>query len=116
MRVGPGIETLRALPDDPPVDFAFVDADKPGYPSYYEELLRLMRPGALMVLDNVLLGGRVLEPDDESSRVMADLNERIARLWAMVADLDPELARRLSRYQRPAGGEADPDGAASPER
>ena len=45
-----------------------------------------------------------------------DLNERIARLWAMVADLDPELARRLSRYQRPADGEADPDGAAGPER
>ena len=45
-----------------------------------------------------------------------DLNERIARLWAMVADLDPELARRLSRYQRPPGGQADPDGAADPGR
>jgi len=45
-----------------------------------------------------------------------DLNERIARLWAMVADLDPELARRLSRYQRPSGGQADPEGAADPGR
>jgi caffeoyl-CoA O-methyltransferase len=79
MRVAPAIETLRALDADPPVDFAFVDADKTGYPDYYEELLRLMRPGALMVLDNVLLGGRVLEPgDDETGRTMHALNERIA--------------------------------------
>jgi hypothetical protein len=41
-----------------------------------------------------------------------DLNERIARLWGMVADLDPELARRLSRYQRASGGQADPGGGA----
>jgi caffeoyl-CoA O-methyltransferase len=80
IRVAPAIETLRSLPADPPVDFAFVDADKPGYADYYEELLRLMRPGALMVLDNVLLGGRVLDPgDDESARAMHALNERIAR-------------------------------------
>jgi hypothetical protein len=39
------------------------------------------------------------------------LNERIARLWAMIADLDPELARRLARYQRPPDGQAGPDGA-----
>ena len=44
------------------------------------------------------------------------LNERIARLWGMVADLDPELGRRLARYQRPADGQADPDGAAGPGR
>jgi caffeoyl-CoA O-methyltransferase len=79
IRVAPAIETLRTLPREPPVDFAFVDADKTGYPDYYEELLRLMRPGALMVLDNVLLGGRVLEPgDDEAARTMHPLNERIA--------------------------------------
>src|SRR5438874_11350685 len=79
IRVAPAIETLRALPADPPVDFAFVDADKPGYSDYYEELLRLMRPGALMLLDNVLLGGRVLDPgDDESARAIDALNERIA--------------------------------------
>ena len=79
IRVAPAIETLRELSGDPPVDFAFVDADKPGYSEYYEELLRLMRPGALMVLDNVLLGGRVLDPgDDESAVAMDALNERIA--------------------------------------
>jgi caffeoyl-CoA O-methyltransferase len=78
IRVGPGIETLRSLSGDPPVDFAFVDADKPGYGAYYEELLRVMRPGALMVLDNVLLAGRVLDPQDESAQAMAALNDRIA--------------------------------------
>ncbi|MFL5884827.1 MAG: O-methyltransferase [Thermoleophilaceae bacterium] len=79
VRLAPAIETLRSLPADPPIDFAFVDADKPAYAEYYEELLRLMRPGALMVLDNVLLGGRVLDPgDDESARAMEALNRRIA--------------------------------------
>jgi predicted O-methyltransferase YrrM len=79
IRVAPAIDTLRSLTGDPPVDFAFVDADKTGYAGYYEELLRLMRPGALMVLDNVLLGGRVLDPSvDDSARAMAALNERIA--------------------------------------
>ena len=78
IRVAPAIETLRSLSGDPPVDFAFVDADKPGYDAYYEELLRLMRPGALMVLDNMLLGGRVLAPEDDASVAMAALNEKIA--------------------------------------
>jgi caffeoyl-CoA O-methyltransferase len=79
VRVGPGIETLKELSGDPPVDFAFVDADKPGYAAYYEELLRVMRPGALLLLDNVLLGGRVLDPgDDESAQAMDALNKRIA--------------------------------------
>src|SRR3954453_1080213 len=79
IRVAPAIETLRSLPADPPIDFAFVDADKPGYAGYYEELLRLMRPGGVMLLANVLLGGRVLDPgDDESARAMDALNESIA--------------------------------------
>jgi caffeoyl-CoA O-methyltransferase len=78
IRLAPAIETLRSLTGDPPVDFAFVDADKPGYSSYYEELLRVMRRGALMVLDNVLLGGRVLHAEDDPARAMVELNKRIA--------------------------------------
>ncbi len=46
IRVGPAIETLRAMPDDEPFDFAFIDADKAGYPDYYEECLRLVRARA----------------------------------------------------------------------
>ncbi len=80
MRVGPAIDTLRSLPPDEGIDFAFVDADKPGYPDYYEELLARLRPGGLLMLDNVLLGGRVLDPpeDDDSARAMAALNDRIS--------------------------------------
>jgi caffeoyl-CoA O-methyltransferase len=80
IRVGPAIETLRGLPKSEPFDFAFVDADKEGYPGYYEEGLRLLRSGGLLLLDNVFMGGRILDPDadDEPMSVVRDLNDRIA--------------------------------------
>lgn len=80
IRRGPALETLRSLPGEPAFDFAFVDADKVGYADYYEEVLRLLRPGGLCLLDNVLLSGRVLDPDDadESALAMAQLNATIA--------------------------------------
>lgn len=62
---------------------------------------------------------RAIDDLAEASRagaVLGQLNERIARLWSMVADLDPELYRRLARYQRPADGQADPDGTVDPGR
>jgi caffeoyl-CoA O-methyltransferase len=61
-RTGPAIDTLRQLPPGPALDFAFIDADKEGYRSYYEQLVPRLRPGGLIVLDNVFLGGRVLDP------------------------------------------------------
>jgi caffeoyl-CoA O-methyltransferase len=78
VEVGPALESLAAMPADPPVDFAYVDADKIGYPAYYDALLPRVRPGGVIVLDNTLLGGRVLDPQDERSRAMAALNQRIA--------------------------------------
>jgi caffeoyl-CoA O-methyltransferase len=80
MRVGPGLDTLRSLSEDGAFDFAFVDADKQGYPEYYEECLRLLRPRGLMMIDNVLMRGQVLDPgpDDESARAIAKLNDAIA--------------------------------------
>ena len=80
VRVGPGLETLRSLSDDGSFDFAFIDADKQGYPEYYEECLRLLRPRGLLMIDNVLLSGRVMDPgpDDESARSIAKLNDAIA--------------------------------------
>ena len=80
MRVGPALETLRALPSGEDVDFAFVDADKVSYRDYYEELLARLRRGGLMMLDNVLLGGRVLEAGegDASALAMRSLNDAIA--------------------------------------
>jgi caffeoyl-CoA O-methyltransferase len=79
IRVGPALDTLRSLPAGPAFDFAYLDADKTGYPDYYEELVQRLRPGGLLAIDNVLLGGRVVDPpaDDESAAAMAQLNDRI---------------------------------------
>ena len=79
LRIGPAEETLRAMPAQEAYDFAFIDADKPGYATYFEECLARLRTGGLIALDNVLLSGRVLDPppDDESARSMASLNDRL---------------------------------------
>jgi caffeoyl-CoA O-methyltransferase len=80
-RVAPAAETLASIEEDGAFDFAFIDADKVGYPAYVEECLRLLRPGGLIMLDNVLLGGRVLDPppEDDSAQVMNELNDRLLR-------------------------------------
>jgi len=77
--LGPGTETLRALPVEPLFDFAFIDADKPNYTNYYEEIVRRLRPGGLLAVDNVLWGGSVLDPsrEDPSVRAIRALNEHI---------------------------------------
>jgi caffeoyl-CoA O-methyltransferase len=80
LRIAPAVETLRTLPTEPYLDFAFIDADKTGYPSYVEEVLPRLRPGGLMVLDNMLRSGHVLDPEDDSDRAIAELND------ALVAD------------------------------
>ncbi len=77
IRVGPAKESLEAIPAGPAFDVAFIDADKPGYPEYYELVLERMRPGGLVLLDNMLQGGRVVAPDTESARVIDELNRRI---------------------------------------
>jgi caffeoyl-CoA O-methyltransferase len=78
IQIGPALPALERLPETPHVDLAYVDADKTGYPDYYEALVPRLRPGGLLVLDNMLRGERVLDPQDESTRITADLNERIA--------------------------------------
>ena len=77
IRVGPAIETLRAMPDGQTIDFAYLDADKTGYPDYYEELVTRLSPGGLLAIDNVFLGGEILQPEREAAVVMAELNDRI---------------------------------------
>ncbi|ROP34286.1 caffeoyl-CoA O-methyltransferase [Couchioplanes caeruleus] len=79
LRIAPAIETLRALPRDPVVDFAFIDADKTGYLAYYEELVPRLRSGGLIVLDNVLQGGRVVADGPQSESVVAirEVNDRV---------------------------------------
>jgi caffeoyl-CoA O-methyltransferase len=77
IRVGPAKASLEAVPAEPSFDFAFIDADKPGYPDYYELVLARMRKGGLILLDNMLQDGRVVAPETESARVIDDLNRRI---------------------------------------
>ena len=78
IRRGPALESLAAL--DGPYDLVFIDADKTGYPDYFEAALAKLSDQGLIVLDNTLRGGTVLAPDpaDEASIVMADLNNRLA--------------------------------------
>jgi predicted O-methyltransferase YrrM len=82
LRLGPAAETLDELLADGEgtYDFAFVDADKSGYDGYYERLLRLVRPGGLIVLDNMLRRGDVLspDPDDHDTQAIRALNEKLA--------------------------------------
>jgi caffeoyl-CoA O-methyltransferase len=78
-RVGPALESLRAMDRSEQFDFAFIDADKTEYPAYFEETLARTRPNGLIALDNTLRGGSVLEPgDSEAARVTAELNDRLA--------------------------------------
>ena len=67
LRIAPALETLEALRGGELFDFAFIDADKPSYPEYWEAVVELVRPGGLIVIDNVLYGGEVVEPrpDDD---------------------------------------------------
>ncbi len=79
IQVGPAIATLRALPAEPFFDFAYLDADKTGYPEYYEELIPRLSRNGLLAIDNVLMSGRVLQPDPEDAGALAvaALNDRI---------------------------------------
>jgi caffeoyl-CoA O-methyltransferase len=80
--LAPALQTLRArlsAGEHAQHDFAFIDADKTGYAAYYEHALILLRPGGLILLDNVLRGGRVLDPgpDDADTRAIIALNEKL---------------------------------------
>ncbi|MFF4606146.1 O-methyltransferase [Streptomyces sp. NPDC001339] len=62
LRIAPALETLRAMPAQPHIDLAYLDADKGGYIAYWEELVPRMRPGGMIVADNVLNAGKVVDP------------------------------------------------------
>ena len=77
IHLGPALETVERLEGD--FDLVFIDADKAGYPAYYEALVPRLSPHGLMVLDNTLWSGRVAEPDDSpETRMFVELNDRIA--------------------------------------
>jgi caffeoyl-CoA O-methyltransferase len=78
LRLGDALPTLQALPAVETFDLAFVDADKTGYPAYVEELYDRMTTNGLVLLDNTLRSGRVLDPQSDDDRAIADLNAALA--------------------------------------
>jgi caffeoyl-CoA O-methyltransferase len=80
LRVAPAAETLRALPETPRFDLAFIDADKENYATYYEEILKRTRPGGVILVDNVLWSGAVIDPaaQDPNTRAIRAFNDRVA--------------------------------------
>lgn len=80
--LAPAAETLQSLIDNGETntfDFAFIDADKANYPTYYEQALALIRPGGLIAVDNVLWSGKVADPkiQDPNTHIIRELNEKI---------------------------------------
>ncbi len=111
LRLGPALDTLQALAQDPgtaPFDMAFIDADKESYRDYYEHALALVRPGGLVMLDNVLWGGAVADPErqDPATAALRSLNaflksdERVDLALVPVGD-GVTLARKRGQADTP---------------
>ena len=81
LRLAPGVDTLDKMiaAAEGPFDFAFIDADKPNYDTYYERALKLVRSGGLIAFDNMLWSGEVANPaaNDENTRALKALNVKI---------------------------------------
>lgn len=82
--VGPAIELLDAMLDDPPepFDFTFIDADKPNSPEYFKRAMKLSRPGATIIVDNVVRGGSLADPNSDDAGTIGNrqLHDEIAEL------------------------------------
>lgn len=81
LRIAPALETLRALPSEAHLDLSFIDADKGGYVDYYEELLSRTVAGGLILADNVIWMGNVVNPDanDDNTVAIRRFNDHVAR-------------------------------------
>jgi caffeoyl-CoA O-methyltransferase len=83
LHLGPAIETIEKLEGE--FDFVFIDADKENYDAYYEAVLPRLAERGLIAIDNTLWSGRVLDPQDESTRKIAALNDKLAADERVVA-------------------------------
>jgi len=89
LRIGPAIDTLRALPATEQFDIAFVDADKSSYPAYIDAIVPRLRTGGLILVDNTLRGGTVADADvtDDDTAAMRRFNDTMAaddRFWCVL--------------------------------
>lgn len=100
VRLGPALDTIAKL--TPPLDLVFIDADKGNYANYYDAALALLRPGGLIVADNALWSGTVVDPKTDDARAIAAFNDkvtaddRVEKVMLTVRD-GILLARRRSR-------------------
>jgi len=97
IRVGDARELLAKIAEEGegPFDLIFIDADKTSYPEYLEWALRLTRPGSLILGDNTVRGGSILDPRDDSARATNEFNEKIAGDPRLSAILLPILRERI---------------------
>jgi caffeoyl-CoA O-methyltransferase len=127
LRLAPAIDTLRALPHKATLDLAFIDADKASYAAYYEEILSRLRPDGLILVDNTLWRGDVLDPtaatDPEAAEIRA-FNDMVAaddRVESMILTIGdgltlirkretgrPGILRTFTRRSRRSAGHEDP--------
>lgn len=77
IKLGPALDSLKSLTGG--FDLAFIDADKVNYSNYYEAVLPLLKPGGVILIDNVLYSGHVVKPNCDNSRAIAELNDKIAQ-------------------------------------
>ena len=75
VRMGPGLETIATLHGS--IDMVFIDADKPNYSNYFDAVMPILRPGGLIVADNVLWSGKVLNPDDDHTRAIVAFDDKV---------------------------------------
>jgi caffeoyl-CoA O-methyltransferase len=85
VRMGPALETIKTLKG--PLDLVFIDADKSNYPAYYDAVFPLLRQGGLIVGDNTLWSGKVLDPKTEDDRAIVAFDQKVAQ--------DPRVERVL---------------------
>lgn len=97
VRVGDARELLASMTgeDTKSFDLIFIDADKESYPEYLEFALQLSRPGSLILADNAIRGGTVLNPEDESARATREFNQRIAQDPRLSAIVLPLIRERI---------------------
>jgi caffeoyl-CoA O-methyltransferase len=97
IRVGDARKLLAHLAEnqDGPFDLVFIDADKEGYPEYLEWALKLSRPGSLILGDNTIWGGSIIDPQDNSTRAIHEFNETLAKDPRLSAIVLPLMRERV---------------------